>query len=103
MLKEVLKKKGQKYTYIYDFGDEWTHQITIEEVIDKHTIWSELVDGKGACPPEDCGGTWGYENVKVVMNDPNHEEYNEIRTWLGINEDEKWNPLFFDFEATKKE
>lgn len=102
ILKEFLNQKGQKYSYIYDFGDSWTHLITIEDIIDRNQLKAELLDGKGACPPEDCGGTWGYENIKDIMKNKQHEEHDSVRTWLGL-EDEKWDPNYFDMNEAKQE
>lgn len=95
-LSEILSIKGQKFTYIYDFGDDWEHKITVEEVIDKKAIKAQLISGKGACPPEDCGGVWGYEDLLSVVNDPKHEEYEEMREWLGLEEGEFWDVNEFD-------
>ncbi len=92
---------GQKYTYIYDFGDDWTHTILLEKIFDENAIRAELIKGKGACPPEDCGGIWGYYSLLDVLDNPKHEEYKELRQWLGLKRGEKWDPDFFDFEAAK--
>ena len=54
-----------KFVYIYDFGDDWVHDITIEEVSsNQNLLFPRCIDGKGACPPEDCGGPWGYQAMK---------------------------------------
>ncbi|WP_294350764.1 plasmid pRiA4b ORF-3 family protein [uncultured Sphingobacterium sp.] len=102
ILKDILNQTGQKFTYIYDFGDSWTHQIVVEDILDKHVLKAKLLEGKGACPPEDCGSTWGYKNVKDVMKDIHHEEHDEMRTWLGLEKGEKWDPNYFDLQAAKK-
>ena len=61
-----LKPKHlDKFVYIYDFGDDWVHDITIEEVsTNEASLLPSCIDGKGACPPEDCGGPWGYQEMK---------------------------------------
>lgn len=102
ILKDILNHAGQKFTYIYDFGDSWTHQIVVEDILDKHVLKAELLEGKGACPPEDCGSTWGYQNVKDVMKDIHHEEHDEMRTWLCLGKDKKWDPNYFDLRAAQK-
>ena len=61
-----LKSKHlDKFVYIYDFGDNWVHDITIEGTASGQALlFPRCIDGKGACPPEDCGGTWGYQEMK---------------------------------------
>ena len=66
----------EKFVYVYDFGDSWVHDITVES-IDKEAALDHPVclAGKGACPPEDCGGPWGYEELKEEMD---KDEINEF-------------------------
>ena len=61
-----LKSKHlDKFVYIYDFGDNWIHDITIEDPASGQTFqFPRCIDGKGACPPEDCGGPWDYQEMK---------------------------------------
>lgn len=54
--------------------------------------------GKGKCPPEDCGGVWGYKEFKEIMSDKKHPEYKEYLEWCGLEEDEEWNPNDFDLD-----
>lgn len=54
----------KKLCYVYDFGDDWTHDITLENVLDEYSDHATCITGKGACPEEDCGGLWGYEEMK---------------------------------------
>lgn len=73
------------FTYIYDTGDGWEHEIELEEIFppgqgNHHSI---LLDGKGACPPEDVGGIPGYEHFLEVLNDPDHKEHQEMVQWNG--------------------
>lgn len=100
-LKDYLGQKGTTFTYIYDFGDDWTHRILVEEVIDGKAIRAELLAGKGACPPEDCGGVWGYEDMKEALKNPAHDMHDELREWLGLEKGEAWDAQSFDLEATK--
>ncbi len=110
-LSDIFKTKGQTFTYIYDFGDDWKHKITLEEIDNKNTSkFPKLIAGKGTCPPEDCGGPMGYENIKEVLGDKNHPEYKEMKAWLyGSDEDEFadddeaiWDPNDFDLEIEKE-
>jgi len=94
-------KEGQTFTYIYDFGDDWTHKIQVEAIIDQKAIRAELLAGKGACPPEDCGGVWGYEDIKGALVDPKHEMHDELREWLGLEKGEVWDAQSFDLDPAK--
>ncbi|WP_154858670.1 plasmid pRiA4b ORF-3 family protein [Cyclobacterium xiamenense] len=100
-LNKYLRMEGQTFTYIYDFGDDWTHTILVEKLIDKKAFRAELLAGKGTCPPEDCGGIWGYENLQEALADPKHEMHEEMREWLGLETVENWDPNFFDLETSK--
>ena len=57
---------GARFRYTYDFGDDWEHEIPVEDLLDADpdTHYPVLVAAKGACPPEDCGGPWGYANLR---------------------------------------
>ena len=66
----------EKIVYVYDFGDSWVHDITVEKINhDANLDHPVCLAGKGACPPEDCGGPWGYEELKEEMN---KDEINEF-------------------------
>ena len=103
-LKKIFKKEGQAYTYIYDFGDSWQHKITLEKITDDNISKASCIEGKGECPPEDCGGVWGYEEIKnIFASEPDSDEANEFREWLGLEKNETWDPNTFDLaEANKK-
>lgn len=89
--------------YIYDFGDDWTHKITLEEITDAKALKASCIDGKGACPPEDCGGVWGYEDLKAVFEEsPESDEANELREWLCLEEDEIWDAKAFDLDEANE-
>lgn len=62
---------------MYDFGDSWEHAITVHRVwrMPKGLKFAVCLDGANACPPEDVGGSWGYEHLLAVLADPTHEEY----------------------------
>jgi hypothetical protein len=101
-LSEVLTTPKQKFTYIYDFGDDWFHDLTLEKITEDKMLRADCLAGKGACPPEDCGGPYGYENVKMIMNDPRDPEYKEMKEWLGLTKTQKWHAEAFDLEAIRK-
>jgi hypothetical protein len=81
-----LRKSGvARFTYTYDFGDDWEHIIAIESktppVADAR--YPACVAGKRNCPPEDCGGPWGYQHLLAVIADPAHPEHKDQLEWLG--------------------
>ena len=94
----VLNTAGQKYQYIYDFGDDWLHYITVEKAEDIEATKAHCIGGKGTCPPEDCGGPWGYENLREILANPKHPEHDEMKEWLGLDGNEKWDSNYFDLE-----
>ena len=76
---------GKKLIYEYDFGDGWEHDLKIEKVLtpEPGMCYPRCTAGKRACPPDDCGGPWGYEDLLEVLRDPKHEEHEEMREWIG--------------------
>ncbi len=71
---------AQKLCYVYDFGDDWIHDITLEQVIDRESSHATCTAGKGACPEEDCGGVWGYEEMKENGEfDPHDFHLDDVR------------------------
>lgn len=101
-LSDVFIREKQKYMYIYDFGDNWIHTITLEKVIDTTIMFPQVISGKGQCPPEDSGGPWGYEQMKAILEDPKDEEYDSYREWLGLEAGDKWDSSFFDLKIKQK-
>lgn len=80
--------------YTYDFGDNWEHKVKLEKILPKEadTTYPRCIAGKRACPPEDCGGVWGYEEMLDIVADKTHEEYEETIEWLG----DDFDPDHFD-------
>ena len=78
-------RAGAVARYEYDFGDGWEHEVTLDAIVprQKGTRLPRCLGGERACPPEDCGGPPGYENVIAVIADPSHEEYESMLEWLG--------------------
>ncbi|MEY2333087.1 plasmid pRiA4b ORF-3 family protein [Acidithiobacillus ferrianus] len=99
---EIVKvlKAGDQCFYEYDFGDDWEHRITVEKVETPTVIplrWATVTDGARACPPEDVGGSWGYEQMlEILRNKPASMEAQEYRDWLG----DIFDPEYFDLEET---
>ena len=76
-LGDVIRSEGQKIIYTYDFGDNWEHEITIEEISpeDRDRMYPVCLDGERAAPMEDCGGVTGYYRLLRILQDPEHEEH----------------------------
>lgn len=76
---------NEHFTYEYDFGDSWEHEITVHRVwrMAKGLKFAVCLDGANACPPEDVGGSWGYEHLLAVLADPNDEEHEHLSGWVG--------------------
>ncbi len=101
-LSEIFNTEGQKFNYWYDFGDDWFHLITLEKITEEKLLQAMCPAGKGACPPEDCGGPWGYEGLKEALADPKHPGYKEMRKWLGLKKNETWDANFFDLKEAQE-
>ena len=82
---DLIQQERDKMVYEYDFGDGWRHEILIEKIlpVDKKMEYPLCLAGKMHCPPEDCGGAWGYAELLKIINDPDHKEYDSIMKWLG--------------------
>ena len=75
--KNLAVSEKVNFTYVYDFGDDWKHEIFIEKILPpEHDIHYPIyLDGKRACPPEDCDGIWDYDNLLEINQDPEAEEF----------------------------
>lgn len=84
-LNQIVKTEGVKFVYEYDFGDSWTHKLLLEKIlpIELGVNYPYCLTGKRACPPEDCGGCFGYENLLEILKNPKHKEYKSYLEWLG--------------------
>jgi hypothetical protein len=99
---DVLEDVGAKtLRYLYDFGDGWEHTIKIERVFDAEpgVQYPRLIEAAGRCPPEDCGGPWGYAEFLDAIADPKHERHAELIEWIGG----AFDPNAIDFEAHAEE
>jgi hypothetical protein len=67
-LTDWIAKYGAKMRmkYIYDFGDDWNHDVALEGVFpaEANVVYPRCVAGKLACPPEDVGGVYGYTEYR---------------------------------------
>ena len=97
-LDEVAPRPQVRFGYTYDFGDEWEHDILVEAVSDSEPgiTYPRCLTGRRACPPEDCGGVWGYEDLLEILGDPAHEEHQDRLEWLGLDSADRFDPAAFD-------
>ena len=83
----LLDVSQKKMVYIYDFGDYWTHDITLEKVV---TVEEEqkpvCIGGEGSAPWEDCGGAWGYASLMESLDDPDDPDHEYARQWAGLED-----------------
>jgi len=99
-LNAVIKSGVEKFTYTYDFGDDWQHVVAIERRLPAVDVSSypACVAGARACPPEDCGGVWGYAELLEALADPAHPEHAEKIEWIG----RRLDPDAFSIAAADK-
>ncbi|MEN6618821.1 MAG: plasmid pRiA4b ORF-3 family protein [Rikenellaceae bacterium] len=93
-ISDLLKEEKEKIVYEYDFGDGWEHDLLLEKIlpVDEKLNYPVCLAGKMNCPPEDCGGVWGYSDMLEILKQPDHEEYDSYNDWLG----EDFDPEHFD-------
>lgn len=90
-LGNLVKRKGLSFEYIYDFGDNWVHQVLLEEITYAQGPQDEpfrLLAGERACPPEDVGGDGGYAEYCAAMKNWQHPEHREYVQWRGLYDPE---------------
>lgn len=99
-LSDLFKRKRAKFTYMYDFGDNWTHELEVTDIAPPQPgqSYPACVAGERACPPEDCGGVWGYEEILSALAYPDDEQYAERLEWLG----DGYDPEKLDLQAVNK-
>jgi hypothetical protein len=78
------------------------HKITLEKITPEKVIKPSCIGGKGKCPPEDCGGIWGYPDFLGAVSNPKNPEYEEMRAWVGLEEGEEWDVNEFDLEEANE-
>ncbi|HDX9588880.1 TPA: plasmid pRiA4b ORF-3 family protein [Bacillus pseudomycoides] len=91
---ELITEEKQKCLYTYDFGDDWEHELVLEKVlpIDEKMVVPTCLKGKRACPPEDCGGVYMYNEIQAALKGEGELD-EETKDWLG-----EFDPEEFDLE-----
>ncbi len=103
-LAQLLSEPGERVRYTYDFGDDWEHEIVLEKILRTRPdeLYPVCVAGKSACPPEDCGGAWGYSHLRDVLADPTDAEHADMLEWLGLEDASEFDPAAFDIDAVNE-
>ena len=85
LISNYLTEPGMTIQYEYDFGDSWYHEVLLEsiQIKEKRVKYPKCLVGERACPPEDCGGIIGFEDLLETIRDPKNEDYQETMEWLG--------------------
>ena len=83
-LNKVRNTGVSRFTYTYDFGDNWEHSLIVSDVRagDPAIPYPRFIAGERDCPPEDCGGIPGFYAMLEARADPDHPENAEITEWL---------------------
>ncbi len=99
-LSRVLLAPKAKLIYEYDFGDSWEHELLLEKVLDPDPTvrYPICLTGKRACPPEDCGGIWGFAEFLEAIASPDHDEHERMLEWSGG----RFNPEAFDLHEVNR-
>ena len=95
-LRTIARMEDFKFKYEYDFGDGWMHTIKVEKILAREDgiVYPVCIKGKRACPPEDVGGPWGYEDFLNAIKNPESTEAAEMIEWVGG----EFDPEEFDLD-----
>ena len=99
-LNQLLARVGAKILYTYDFGDGWEHGIVLEKglPVEPNMAYPLCTGGRGACPPEDCGGVGGFYSLREALQNPHRPEHKELLEWVGRD----YDPEKFSSEAINR-
>src|SRR5262249_38281698 len=102
MVSDILPKRGKRigFEYEYDFGDSWYHEVLFEGQVkpEEGKKYPLLVEGERACPPEDVGGVWGYQEFVEAIQNSDSDQHDELLEWVGG----KFAPEAFDAKKATK-
>lgn len=104
-LSDLLRKEKDSLVYEYDFGDGWEHKVLLEKISPYVTTKTlpKCIKGNRNCPPEDCGGPWGYADLLEALKDSEHPEHEDMLVWLSGDFDPEYfkikeiNELFAEY------
>ena len=100
-LEQIAPGEKSKFSYEYDFGDGWEHELLVEKILppEPGVHYPCCLKGKRACPPEDVGGIWGYADFLEAIADPDHEDHEDMLEWIGG----EFDPEAFDLDEINAE
>ena len=100
-LGQIVTNAKDRFIYEYDFGDSWEHELVVEKVLvpEFGVQYPVCLTGKRACPPEDVGGIWSYDEFLEALGDPTHPEHEMYTEWIGG----AFDPEAFNIEAVNQE
>ena len=108
-VKTVVERGVEQFLYVYDFGDDWRHDIVVEDVRDgKPDIdYPAFISGERRGPPEDVGGVTGFMEFLEAMLNPLHEEHESVIEWYGRrfepdDIDEQRVRMYFEMAAARR-
>ncbi|MEV0900367.1 plasmid pRiA4b ORF-3 family protein [Actinoplanes sp. NPDC049802] len=92
--RDLAAREGDTFGYEYDSGDSWTHEVLLEKLlpVEQTGQYPACTDGARACPPEDCGGTTGYQELLDALAGPRHPDHHELRRWLDLEQGANFDP-----------
>ena len=84
-LKTVVDRGVEQFLYVYDFGDNWRHDLFIEEVRagEPDVDYPVFVAGERRGPPEDVGSVTGFMEFLEASSNPLHKEHEAVVRWYG--------------------
>ncbi|HEX2900104.1 MAG TPA: plasmid pRiA4b ORF-3 family protein [Bacteroidia bacterium] len=100
LIGQAFRKAGDKWLYLYDFEDNWEHEIVLEKIVEMEpgVEYPVCTDGARACPFEGCGGTVSYLNLLAILKNPKDPGYAELKESLG-----DFDPEEFDKDLVNEE
>lgn len=100
-LSQLVTGEKFKFLYTYDMGDGWDHEILVEQVLpgEADRRYPICLTGKRACPPEDCGGAWGYAEFVIAIQDRAHPDHEQMLEWIGG----AFDPNAFDLDEVNQQ
>jgi Plasmid pRiA4b ORF-3-like protein len=100
-LGDLITQQKEIINYLYDFGDNWRHEIKVERFlnIDNATLYPTCIGGQMNCPPEDCCGIHSFYNCIEVLKNKKHPDYKDIAEWFA----KRYNPTKFDKEKVNRQ